>query len=433
MIGFGVLIGIIFPFFVRAVGIPPEHIDAIFIAMCLIAGIVVGTVNITLARVIVGKRMKILSERMKYVITSLERLDDINPEECLDKCMIPVDSEDVIGESSRSFNDLVTSFIETLQSEQSMRNFTEIFTNELDLEKLSEKALSHLLGYTEASAGMIVIDKGGTIDISSSHLIKNPEKIKDLDVIHKSFTHGKRMFFEFSEDITIETGLIDFHPKALLLEPIIYKGDVLGIVLLASTRQFSKIVLDTLHVYIHGLSLGMHNALTHDRLEQIAILDPLTKVYNRRFGMERLKEEYAHSLRTDVPVGIMMLDIDHFKKVNDTYGHIVGDQVLINISNILRQNLRQGDVLIRHGGEEFMAILPGASCAEVAKIGEQIRRFVEEHTVHYQQQEIKVTISIGGSSHPECEISSIEDLVQKADTNLYSSKDFGRNKVTISA
>ncbi len=433
MIGFGLVIGIIFPIFVRLIGIPAEYIDALFVALCLFAGVLVGAFNVMLARTIVGRRMKTLSERMKYVINSLENPKAINPDECLKTCIIPVDSDDVIGESSQSFNDLVKSFLSTLQSEQSMRNFTEIFTNELDLEKLSEKALDHLLKYTQSSAGLILVDKGGTIDITSAYLIKHPDSITKLDIIHKSFTHGKRMLFEFTEDVTVETGLIDFHPKVVLLEPINYKGNVLGVVLLASTSPFSNLVLDTLDVYIHGLSLGMHNALTHDKLEQIAILDPLTKVFNRRFGMERLKEEYSHSLRATSPLGLIMLDIDHFKKVNDTYGHIVGDQCLINITKILRQNLRKGDVLMRYGGEEFLAILPGASMLEVQKIAEQIRRFTEEHTIRYQDQEIKVTISIGGTSYPELDIDNVEELVKRADTNLYQSKQTGRNKVTVSS
>ncbi len=432
MIGFGLLIGIIFPFFVRLIGIPAEYISLTFVLMCLLAGLLVGGFNIFLARAVVAKRMKRLSERMKYVIKSLENPKEIEPEKCLETCIIPVDSEDVIGETSQSFNDLVSVFLATLKSEQSMRNFTEIFTNELDLEKLSDKALNHLLKYTQASAGMILIDKGGSIDISSTYLIKHPESIKELDIIHQSFSRGKRMLFEFSEAVTIETGLIDFRPETVLLEPINYKGDVLGIILLASTKTFETSVLDTLEIYVHGLSLGMHNAITHDKLEQIAILDPLTKIFNRRFGMERLKEEYAHSIKASTPLGLMMLDIDHFKKINDTYGHIVGDQFLINISKILRQNLRKGDVLIRYGGEEFLAILPGASAVEVEKIGEQIRRFTEENVMTYQQQAIKATISIGGSSYPELEINNVEDLVKKADANLYKSKQTGRNKVTVS-
>ncbi len=431
MIGFGLLVGIVFPIFADLIGIPSTYIDIIFIIACLLAGLMVGLVNIILARFVVGKRMKQLSTSMQYVNSNLDKAFDMDAEECMKNCMIPVDSEDEIGEASASFNTLVRSFLSTLKSESSIRNFTEIYTNELDLEKLSEKALTHLINYTESTAGVVLIDKGGKIEVSYSHLIKEPETLQNLEIIHKCFSSCKRIYFDLDKDVTIEAGLINFRPKAVIVEPISYKGTVLGVILLASTKSFDEGVLKELHVYTHGLSLGMNNAIIHDKLEQLAILDPLTKVYNRRFGMQRLKEEFDRSVRTGQPIGILMLDIDHFKKVNDTYGHIVGDQVLQEISTIIQNNIRKGDVLIRYGGEEFLTILPGASIKGVEKIAEKIRRYVQEHGVKYKQQEIKVTVSLGGTSFPEYTCDDTEGLVKAADDNLYNSKDTGRNKSTI--
>ncbi|BCR35756.1 sensor domain-containing diguanylate cyclase [Mariniplasma anaerobium] len=431
MMGFGVIIGVIFLIFIELIGIPSEYIDTVFIMSCLSAGLFVGLINIFIVRGVVGKRLKILSDSMTYVNKNLHNASELSDSECMGKCMITVDSQDVIGEASESFNELVKSFLTILKSESSIRNFTEIFTNELDLEKLSEKALEHLIGYSESSAGVVLIDKGGEIEVSSSHLIKNPEDLTNLEVIHKCFSSRKRILFDLSEDVIIEAGLVDFKPKAILVEPVIYKNNVLGVILLASLKAYDKQVLDELSVYTHGLSLGMHNAIIHDKLEKLAILDPLTKTYNRRFGMDRLKEEFARSVRTVNPLGILMLDIDFFKKVNDTYGHIVGDQVLINISSIIKDNIRKGDILVRYGGEEFLAILPGASIEGLKRVSEKIRRYVEEHTVQYNNQNINVTISIGGTSYPEFDIDDIEKLVEQADTNLYFSKENGRNKATI--
>jgi len=419
MIGFGVVIGIIFPIFTQLIGVPSKHISTTFIISCLLAGVSVGLVNIILARVVVGNRLKKLSNSMKYVNDNLDKATEMDHEECLERCMIEVDSDDVIGESSESFNNLVKSFLSTLSSESSIRNFTEIFTNELDIQKLSEKALTHIIQYTDATAGMILIDKGGNIEVSYSHLIKNPESLIEQEIIHKTFSNNKREFFEFDQDVTIDAGLISFHPKAILLEPVSYKNEVLGVILLASTNEFSKSVLDQLNVYTHGLSLGMHNAIIHDKLEQLAILDPLTKIYNRRFGIERLKEEYGRSVRSGDPIGVLLLDIDFFKKVNDTYGHIVGDQVLIQVTNIIKTNIRKGDVLARYGGEEFMAILPGASKKGLELVAEKIRRYIEEHVVYYKNQEIKVTISIGGTSYPEFTAEEITTIIEQADKNLY--------------
>jgi diguanylate cyclase (GGDEF)-like protein len=431
MIGFGVLVGFIFIVFTELIGIPTEYIDTVFILACLFAGLFVGLINILIVRGVVGKRLKILSNSMKYVNKNLHNANELNDDECMGKCMISVDSEDVIGETSESFNELVKSFLTILKSESSIRNFTEIFTNELDLEKLSEKALEHLIQYSESSAGVVLIDKGGEIEVSSSYLIKNPEALANLEIIHKCFTSRKRVLFDLSENIIIEAGLINFKPKAILVEPVIYKNNVLGVILLASLKSYDTMILKELSVYTHGLSLGMHNAIIHDKLEKLAILDPLTKAYNRRFGLDQLNEEFARSVRTVNPLGILMLDIDFFKKVNDTYGHIVGDQVLINISSIIKDNIRKGDILVRYGGEEFLAILPGASIEGIKRVSEKIRRYIEEHTVQYNNQNINVTISIGGTSYPEFDADDIEKLIEQADSNLYYSKENGRNRATI--
>ena len=276
---------------------------------------------------------------------------------------------------------------------------------------------------------MILIDKGGHIEVSYSHLIKDPEKMVDLEIIHTAFSKNKRSFFEFHKEIKIEAGFIDFSPKSLLIEPVSYKNQVIALILLASTNYFDTGILEKLNNYTHGLSLGLNNAIIHDKLEQLSILDPLTKTYNRRFGMERLKEEFSRSIRTGIPIGVLMLDLDHFKNVNDTYGHIVGDKVLINFAAIVQKFMRKEDVLIRYGGEEFLVLLPGANFKAVNTVGEKIRRVIEETSVKHGEQDIKVTVSIGGSSIPECACESFEQLVNNADTNLYEAKDTGRNKV----
>ena len=120
----------------------------------------------------------------------------------------------------------------------------------------------------------------------------------------------------------------------------------------------------------------MNNALAHDRLERLAAIDPLTEAYNRRFGLARLHEEYSRAVRAEAPLGILMLDLDHFKAVNDIYGHLVGDRVLRAVARACRRVIREGDVLVRYGGEEFLVLLPGAGVDDVMQIGERIRRAV---------------------------------------------------------
>lgn len=126
-----------------------------------------------------------------------------------------------------------------------------------------------------------------------------------------------------------------------------------------------------------------------------------------------------------------MFDLDHFKSVNDTYGHLVGDRVLVHMAKLARSVMREGDVLVRYGGEEFLAILPAASREDCRAVGERLRRLVQESAVRDGEQEIRITVSAGVAATPELTVDSPNDLVSQADQALYEAKDMGRNQVRI--
>ncbi|MEO8266115.1 MAG: GGDEF domain-containing protein [Ilumatobacteraceae bacterium] len=162
-------------------------------------------------------------------------------------------------------------------------------------------------------------------------------------------------------------------------------------------------------------------------------MDPLTGLYNRRFGLERLSQEFSRSVRTKEPLGAVMFDIDHFKAVNDTYGHQSGDQVLRAIANSAKGVLREGDTLMRYGGEEFLAVLPGAGETDVRALGERIRRVVESTVISFDQIAISVTISLGAVSFPTVNVTDLDDLIRQADAAMYDAKKSGHNRLTFAA
>ena len=171
--------------------------------------------------------------------------------------------------------------------------------------------------------------------------------------------------------------------------------------MLTSMSDFGEDTTNRIGMFSQSLSLAMHNAVIHEQMQKLAAIDPLTGLLNRRYGMIRLKEEYSKAVRSEGALGVVMFDIDHFKKVNDTYGHLAGDRVLIHIARLVKPILRVGDVLMRYGGEEFCAILPGASVEDAMKMAERIRFAVQEGKVNYTEYEIKVTLSLGITSYPE--------------------------------
>ena len=166
-------------------------------------------------------------------------------------------------------------------------------------------------------------------------------------------------------------------------------------------------------------------------LREIAITDSLTLLYNRRYFVDRLEKEFLRTLRHQQPIGLVMLDIDHFKEVNDTYGHQCGDQVLFQFSEILRQSIRKHDIVARYGGEEFIIGLSGQRTHESYKTGERIRTKVEKFPFRIEGLELKITCSAGIASYPEVcgDTPNFNAILQQVDAALYQAKRQGRNQV----
>ncbi len=177
----------------------------------------------------------------------------------------------------------------------------------------------------------------------------------------------------------------------------------------------------------------------HDNLDEIfqkqmyesALRDGLTKAFNKKYFTDRLESELTFALRHESPLVLVMFDIDHFKKVNDTHGHQAGDLVLSEISTLLTGALRAEDVFARYGGEEFAVICRGTDLTQATIVGERMRKAVEKHRFTFEGTHIPVTISVGIAGLPDPAVKDATDLVARADKALYQSKHGGRNRVTI--
>lgn len=158
-------------------------------------------------------------------------------------------------------------------------------------------------------------------------------------------------------------------------------------------------------------------------LSEMSSIDGLTKIGNHRTLIEHLKAEIAEAIRTNSPLSIAIFDIDDFKKVNDSKGHVYGDQVLVDVASIMKKSIRGTDFTGRYGGEEFMVIFPNTTLSVASKISERIRQAVEGHSL---VDGLRITIS-GGVSQYNSE--TITELVHSADTRLYSAKRSGKNQI----
>jgi len=171
------------------------------------------------------------------------------------------------------------------------------------------------------------------------------------------------------------------------------------------------------------------NELRIKELERLALLDDLTQLANRNFIEGEIQSRFAEKERVNVPFGIMLIDVDHFKKINDTYGHSVGDAVLRFVANTLIANTRPFDLYGRWGGDEFIGILRNVSGENLKAMGNRIRSLVENSFIIHENKKLSVTISIGATLARTDD--SIENLIKRADALLYQGKEEGRNRLVM--
>lgn len=167
------------------------------------------------------------------------------------------------------------------------------------------------------------------------------------------------------------------------------------------------------------------------KVEYMAITDVLTGLYNRRRFHDVLAKEFERSKRYSTPLSLIFMDIDHFKSVNDVYGHLMGDKVLEELASIILKNIREIDTAARFGGEEFTVILPNTKKEDVVHLADRMRLTIEKY-VFPDMQDRKITVSIGISGMPDTEIDTEDELIRYADAALYRAKQAGRNRTVVS-
>lgn len=166
-------------------------------------------------------------------------------------------------------------------------------------------------------------------------------------------------------------------------------------------------------------------------LEELATTDPLTKLYNRSYFASKLKEEFQRAVRYEIPLSLLILDIDHFKSVNDTFGHTGGDTYLKALAHLIASEVRTADTVARYGGEEMVVIMPHTQGHDALVVAERLRKDAASLQVTYEGQLIRRTISIGLSSFPDAEAEGPEGLLRIADSALYEAKRGGRNQAVL--
>ncbi|MEY4511235.1 MAG: hypothetical protein RLZZ450_3357 [Pseudomonadota bacterium] len=185
---------------------------------------------------------------------------------------------------------------------------------------------------------------------------------------------------------------------------------------------------DTIFKYLTGQDV---EAQYHETIYRMTIMDGLTNVHNKRYLIETLERELPRATRHQRALSLCMFDLDHFKNVNDTFGHIAGDYVLKEVAGAVRIRLRPDDIIARYGGEEFAVLLPETDLMGAGVIAEELRKLVAERVFDFEGERIPVTISIGCTQLKADDESDPLKLIKSADDKLYQAKRSGRNRVCI--
>jgi diguanylate cyclase (GGDEF)-like protein len=197
-----------------------------------------------------------------------------------------------------------------------------------------------------------------------------------------------------------------------------------------ATSRIKEEEKDKFHILSQQFLLGIKRALLYQKIQELAIRDSLTQVFSRRYLLERLGEEIERSIKFKYKFSFLMIDIDNFKDYNDRYGHLVGDAILREVTNVIKENIRQIDLVGRYGGEEFSIILTETDEEQARYAAERIRQAIADKVIKIYDEQLKVTISIGISIFPY-NADNVSALIDTADQALYRSKELGRNKVCV--
>jgi diguanylate cyclase (GGDEF)-like protein len=223
--------------------------------------------------------------------------------------------------------------------------------------------------------------------------------------------------------------------RSVISAPLMEGKKILGILRVDSPLpcHFTTEDLRFLRTIADLTSIAVENAQLYQSLEDLAIKDGLTGLYLRRHLVGRFDEEMARSLRNKKDLSFMLIDLDYFKKYNDTFGHIAGDIVLRNIAGVLSEHFKEpGNLICRYGGEEFCVLLPDCSKAKASKLAEDLRTKIHAQQIVLRRQKTSVTVSIGVATFPK-DAKLREELILKADEALYKAKREGRDQVCLAS
>ncbi|MBI4373009.1 MAG: sensor domain-containing diguanylate cyclase [Candidatus Omnitrophica bacterium] len=319
-----------------------------------------------------------------------------------------------------------------------LKNLAADFSATLSLKELAQLIVSKtleliphgtlcLLYLADTDVGGLSLVASKSVQGDSQQTMKGGDVLDFWVLRHRQSLFVSDIQKDFRFDIQKSANLNGFN--AVIASPLIHAGKPVGTLRLNSVKPnaFSTDELRFLDAISTLASSAISNSILFQKTEELAIRDSVTGLYVQRYFRERLSEEHGRSLLTNTPLTLLMCDLDHFKEINDRYGHALGDFVLTKTSELMTKKVSHG-IVSRYGGEEFAILLPNLSAQAGQNLAESIRSSLAGMNLEVRREVIPLTISIGVASIPADTFDS-EELIRIADQRLYQAKKAGRNRV----
>ena len=322
-----------------------------------------------------------------------------------------------------------------------LREISSYIGSILDIEQLLEMVCDMIMGIMGVDTCSIIVynedDDSLDFHIKSIYSQDVIEMFKER--VWTSFLHNKIKNKEIIMDNHASEDKYEFlkgrKVGSLVAVPLYKANKTYGLILAEHSldNYFSISSTDLFKAVSMQVTMAIENAQLYEQMEDIAIKDGLTKIYNRLYLQNILPELVEKAKSNNEPIAVSIFDIDHFKKFNDTYGHLFGDEVLKTVASFGQEMVDKYDgIIARYGGEEFFIILPNMPLNKAAEVIEEFRQKIENYELHHDGQNAKITASFGVSGYPEV-ADNVQDLIRTADDAMYLSKNQDRNLVNVAS
>lgn len=325
--------------------------------------------------------------------------------------------------------DFFTAFVNTVDSSSSTSD------RKIGMSLLINK----ILFYIQAEECVLYLFGDGGATLQRSYCTGN---IKDIDlfeqranslIVEKVLSSGSpyvnnNYSFELRVPFSRESVFI----KSILCYPLVHKGEKIGVIQLINRANgaFTREDQALIEMMLNPLAIAIRTVEMFENSERLTITDDLTKLYNYRYLMKYLEADVKRCLRYKKKVSLLFIDVDGFKRINDTFGHLVGSQALSEMGQVFKRIVRETDVVGRYGGDEFVIVLPETPLNGAMVIAERIRKKVEECEFVAQNLSIRLTVSLGVANCPKHTLTA-EGLIKKADAAMYRAKELSKNSIKV--